>query len=138
MAEGEYAVYINLPDTVAALHDRPEYSVRFANRGVWEDSTGYNRLNHTLQVHPSASVRWWGADALQSRTQVQHPRTAFDLRGRRLSGPARARGLPAGVYLLQATTHSGAKLVAEARMLLAVCRPSPTSLPSRAVRGSHE
>ena len=38
--DGEYAVYLNLPDPAASIRNRPEYSIRLANKGVWEDSTG--------------------------------------------------------------------------------------------------
>lgn len=40
----KYTVYLNLPDESPNLHDDPRYSVRFANREVWSDKTGYNRL----------------------------------------------------------------------------------------------
>lgn len=33
--------------TIAA---RPEYAIRLANPNVWEASTGYNSLQHTLRV----------------------------------------------------------------------------------------
>jgi len=36
VAQGDYAVLLNLPDTIAALHNRPDYSVHLANRGVWK------------------------------------------------------------------------------------------------------
>jgi hypothetical protein len=33
------------------LANRPEYAIRLANAGgLWEASTGFNALNHTLQV----------------------------------------------------------------------------------------
>ena len=35
--EGEYAVYLNLPDPAASIRNRPEYSIRLANKDVWED-----------------------------------------------------------------------------------------------------
>ena len=40
----KYTVYINLPDESPNLHDDPRYSVRFANREVWSEKTGYNRI----------------------------------------------------------------------------------------------
>lgn len=49
---GTYEVLLNLPDPAGALHDRAEYSIRLANANVWESSTGYNRLNATIQVAP--------------------------------------------------------------------------------------
>ena len=51
--EGQYAVYLNLPDPAGSIHNRPEYSIRLANKEVWEDSTGYNSLLHKVTVAPS-------------------------------------------------------------------------------------
>lgn len=39
-----YTLYLNLPDISENLHDNPLYSVRFANKGVWDETTGYNRI----------------------------------------------------------------------------------------------
>lgn len=44
MPEGEYNLYLNLPDPYASLHDNPAFSIRLANENVWEAETGYNRL----------------------------------------------------------------------------------------------
>ena len=51
--EGEYAVYLNLPDPAGSIRNRPEYSIRLANKDVWEDSTGYNSLLHKVTVSTS-------------------------------------------------------------------------------------
>ncbi|MFE3738868.1 DUF4832 domain-containing protein [Streptomyces sp. NPDC059134] len=45
---GSYSLLLNLPDP--QLSQRPEYSLRLANQGTWEASTGYNNLLHTLTV----------------------------------------------------------------------------------------
>ena len=42
--KGEYKVYLNLPDPYASLHNDPRYSIRLANKDVWEEATGYNYL----------------------------------------------------------------------------------------------
>lgn len=41
---GDYTLYLNLPDESPVLAKDPRYSVRFANKDVWEEATGYNRL----------------------------------------------------------------------------------------------
>jgi len=41
---GTYNVYLNLPDPAATLHDNPLYSIRLANKNMWEEATGYNLL----------------------------------------------------------------------------------------------
>ena len=40
----KYTVYLNLPDESKHLANDPRYSVRFANKDVWDEATGYNRL----------------------------------------------------------------------------------------------
>jgi len=47
---GSYKMYLNLPDSASSLASRPEFSIRFANENVWESTTGYNSLNHTINV----------------------------------------------------------------------------------------
>ena len=42
--QGEYKVYLNLPDPYSSLHDDPRYSIRLANKDMWEEETGYNYL----------------------------------------------------------------------------------------------
>lgn len=55
MPVGTYDVLLNLPDPYPSIHDRPEYSIRLANTGVWETSTGYNKLNLKLKISTSAT-----------------------------------------------------------------------------------
>jgi hypothetical protein len=47
---GNYELLLNFPDAYATLRDNPDYSVRLANKGLWEGSTGYNRLNAIVEV----------------------------------------------------------------------------------------
>ena len=49
---GQYALLLNLPDPAPSLLARPEYSIRLANQGMWEPTTGWNALNATLEVKP--------------------------------------------------------------------------------------
>lgn len=51
MAAGDYEMLLNLPDAYESLSGKPEYSIRLANEEVWEETTGYNRLNHTIKVN---------------------------------------------------------------------------------------
>lgn len=50
VAPGRYELLLNLPDAAPTLHDRPAYSIRFANQGTWEARTGYNRLLMRITV----------------------------------------------------------------------------------------
>jgi hypothetical protein len=47
-APGDYALFLNLPD--ASLGNRTEYSIALANENIWEPSTGYNSLLHTIKL----------------------------------------------------------------------------------------
>ncbi|MCL2488940.1 MAG: DUF4832 domain-containing protein, partial [Oscillospiraceae bacterium] len=41
---GEYNLSLWLPDLAQNLRDKPAYSVRFANAGIWDAQNGYNKL----------------------------------------------------------------------------------------------
>ena len=47
---GDYDVLVQLPDASDSLAERPEYSIRFANDGVWDRLTGMNRLAEIAHV----------------------------------------------------------------------------------------
>lgn len=47
---GSYALLLNLPDKYPSLSKRPEYSIQLANEHVWEEATGYNKLNHIVVI----------------------------------------------------------------------------------------
>ena len=42
--QGEYKLYLNLPDPYPSIHDDPRFSIRLANKDMWEEETGYNYL----------------------------------------------------------------------------------------------
>jgi hypothetical protein len=44
MDPGDYAVLLNLPDPEPDLNSNPLFSIRFANKDLWEPTTGYNSL----------------------------------------------------------------------------------------------
>ena len=47
---GVYDVSLHIADDASRLRNNPAYSVRLANDGMWESSTGYNRLGITVRV----------------------------------------------------------------------------------------
>jgi hypothetical protein len=47
---GKYKLALWLPDASANLQSRPEYSVRLANKGVWDATKGYNLLAGSLII----------------------------------------------------------------------------------------
>lgn len=54
MEEGDYSAFIFLADPENRLHDKPDFAIRLANNGLWEDSTGYNSLNHQVKITHNA------------------------------------------------------------------------------------
>jgi len=50
MPNGAYELYLNLPDPEESLYSNPAYSVRLANKDVWEAATGYNSLLHQVKI----------------------------------------------------------------------------------------
>lgn len=55
LPKGSYNCYLNLPDTAFRLNARPEYSIRLANDDVWENTSGYNQLNQTVEISSVSS-----------------------------------------------------------------------------------
>ncbi|MFD1629773.1 DUF4832 domain-containing protein [Pseudopedobacter beijingensis] len=51
LAKGEYELLLNLPDAYESIASRPEFSIRLANNNVWEETTGYNKLNYKITVN---------------------------------------------------------------------------------------
>jgi len=50
LEEGEYTVGIRMPDLTPSIHDDPRYSIRFANKDIWDEKTGTNILIKNLVV----------------------------------------------------------------------------------------
>jgi hypothetical protein len=48
--KGQYELLINFPDQYKNLQRNPAYSIRLANKDVWEEATGYNSLGHSIIV----------------------------------------------------------------------------------------
>jgi hypothetical protein len=74
VADGNYKLYLFSPDF---YNNFPEYSIRFANTGVWNASTGYNDLNQTISIVTTgcATTTWdgfsWSAGIpLPNRTAI--------------------------------------------------------------------
>jgi hypothetical protein len=50
VSAGTYELLLNMPDNYTSIAQRPEYSIRCANSDIWDPSTGYNKLNCSVQV----------------------------------------------------------------------------------------
>jgi hypothetical protein len=64
MGEGDYNLALWLPDEAAALRANTFYAVRFANEGIWDESTGYNNLG-TINVDLSVTGSSKRADVMR-------------------------------------------------------------------------
>lgn len=47
---GVYDLLLSLPDAATGLAKRPEYAIRLANKDVWEEATGYNKLQASVTI----------------------------------------------------------------------------------------
>lgn len=47
---GTYELLLKIEDSAAKLMDRPDYCIRFANTGLWEATTGFNKLSQTVII----------------------------------------------------------------------------------------
>ncbi len=57
---GSYDLFINIADAHATIKDNPAYSIRLANEGLWEPSTGYNKLNAEFTFTAEGSSQYTG------------------------------------------------------------------------------
>ncbi|WP_052056002.1 DUF4832 domain-containing protein [Myxosarcina sp. GI1] len=66
---GIYEVLLNLPDPSLKLYNRSEYSIRLANRKVWEQTTGYNSLLANIKIDEQKKRIKTQVDFFQLRQQ---------------------------------------------------------------------
>jgi hypothetical protein len=52
--EGDYDAFLFLADPEVRLHNNPDYAVKLANENLWEDSTGFNSLKHSIVISSNA------------------------------------------------------------------------------------
>lgn len=64
MPTGTYDLLLNFPAPEASIYQRPEYSIRLANRlggsEVWEAATGYNNLGQQVEITSSGVANCGG------------------------------------------------------------------------------
>jgi hypothetical protein len=54
LTTGTYSIHLNLPDSSVQLANssvRGSYAIRFANEGLWDQSTGYNAMKQNIVVY---------------------------------------------------------------------------------------
>lgn len=52
--DGTYALSLWMPDAYPSLRQRPEYSIRLANEGVWDAADGTNLVSDQIRIDSSA------------------------------------------------------------------------------------
>lgn len=50
MEKGSYELYLYFPDKYSSISERPEYAIRLANDNMWDNTTGFNKLNISIEV----------------------------------------------------------------------------------------
>lgn len=50
IAKGTYELLLCMPDKYESISKRPEYAIRLANKDVWEEATGYNKLQAGINI----------------------------------------------------------------------------------------
>lgn len=93
---GNYTVCLNLPDPCATLHNDPRYSIRLANQGIWDESTGFNQLCK-VTISENAGVDDVSVDD-DGLVDVSDARGVIVRKGVKKSQAL--TGLPRGVYLV--------------------------------------
>lgn len=69
--DGNYSVHLNLPDPENSLKMRTEYAIRLANTGIWDTASGYNSLQHSLNIDENnAADIYIGGDYFKKKYQV--------------------------------------------------------------------
>jgi len=56
LEQGDYQVFLNMPDPEISIRFQPKYSIRTANIGTWEDATGLNSLLSEFTVADNAAL----------------------------------------------------------------------------------
>jgi hypothetical protein len=54
--EGNYDIFLNLPDPEPSIKNDPNFSIQLANTNTWESTSGYNKLGHTITVSNATNV----------------------------------------------------------------------------------
>jgi hypothetical protein len=88
LSQGSYNCYLNIPDTAMKLKARPEYSIRFANDNLWENTSGFNQLNQIVDTRKVTSDKVW---VWQPEDISVYPNPAYGhlyIKSYTVSGPA--------------------------------------------------
>lgn len=88
--QGKYKLYLHLPDAHSSIAAETKYAVRFANEGIWDESTGMNDLKTTITVTSKAPLdpgelpEITSLDELQAGTAAAD-NTMYDILGKQVN-----------------------------------------------------
>ncbi len=96
---GNYTLALWLPDSSANLQNRPEYSIRLANKYMWDAQKGYNKLGVVTIGSTEAGMSSWAESGVTSA--VIYGLATPELSNKYKSATTRAEFCRAAVNLLE-------------------------------------
>ena len=63
---GNYTLALWLPDSFESLQSRPEYSIRLANKYMWDAQKGYNKMGVVTIGSTEAGMSGWAKNGVES------------------------------------------------------------------------
>ena len=67
---GDYTLALWLPDSFQSLQSRPEYSIRLANKYMWDAQKGYNKLGVVTIGSTAKGMSSWAKDGVTSAVSL--------------------------------------------------------------------
>jgi len=67
---GDYTLALWLPDSFESLQSRPEYSIRLANKYMWDTQKGYNKLGVVTIGSTAKGMSSWAKDGVTSAVSL--------------------------------------------------------------------
>ncbi|NLV35156.1 MAG: DUF4832 domain-containing protein [Clostridiaceae bacterium] len=99
LAPGNYTLALWLPDSTKSLQSRPEYSIRLANKYMWDAQKGYNKLGTVTIGATVTGMSSWAEEGITSA--VAYGIATPDLLNKYTSTTTRAEFCKAAVHLLE-------------------------------------
>ena len=99
LAPGNYTLALWLPDSTKSLQSRPEYSIRLANKYMWDAQKGYNKLGTVTIGTTDTGMSGWAEEGIASA--VAYGMATPALVNEYASTTTRAEFCKAAVHLLE-------------------------------------
>lgn len=99
LTPGNYTLALWLPDSTKSLQIRPEYSIRLANKYMWDAQKGYNKLGTVTIGTTVTGMSSWAEEGITSA--AAYGMVTPDLVNKYTSTTTRAEFCKAAVHLLE-------------------------------------